>query len=325
VFFIWMFGLPLGYLALLAALLFKKEPRGIVFSLVFFAIALATALWAIKQSHSSTAGIGLLFVPSVAAVAGLLGLAFGRFRRDSQPGVRAAAWLSMAAALALVSCNVAEGAKTRTKNRARDVYQADFSAQVAGNRKQIDSALAENPKREREWLDSAIRARMNDRVFLLAALPHDSISPEVLDTVATLYDLDIALEAIRNPNAGSATLERVYRTKNYPDYFFQALAAHHNTPTPILKEIYQRPGTMGALAIWFAGNPSTPHEILDEIARTNTDRSVLGALLENPAITCPILTQVAVNLMKGQNRDAEDSNVMRLNELLPSKCPNTTR
>jgi hypothetical protein len=325
VFYTWMFGLALAYLALLGVLVFRKESRGIVVSLLFFGVALATGYWGIKQSHSSTAAIGFLFLPSIATVAGVLGLAFGRFRRDPAPGVRAAAWLSMAAALALVSCNVAEGAKTRTRNRVREAYQADFSAEVATDRRQIDSALAENPKRERAWLDSSIRARMNDRVFLLAALTHDSISPTVLDTVATLYDLDIALEAIRNPNASSATLERVYRTKSYPDYFFQTLAAHRNTPPAILRELFQRPRTVTGLDIWFAGNPSTPHEILDQIARTNTDRSVLGALLENPAITCPILTQVAVNLMKGQNRDAEDANVMRLNELLPSKCPNTTQ
>lgn len=324
-FFLWMFGLPLAYLAVLGALLFKKQSRGIAVSLLFFGVAVATGYWGITQSHSSTAGIGFLFLPSIATVAGFLGLAFGRFRRDPEPGIRVAAWLSMAAALALVSCNVAEGAKTRTRNQVRDAYQADFSAEVARDRRQIDTALAANPTGKRAWLDSSIRTRMNDRAFLLAALTHDSISPEVLDTVANLYDLNIALEAIRNPNASSATLERVYRTKSYPDYFVQALAAHHNTPPAILREIFKRPRTTAGLDIWFAGNPSTPHEILDEIARTNTDRSVLGALLENPAITCPILTQVAVNLMKGQNRDAEDANVARLNELLPSKCPNTTK
>jgi hypothetical protein len=29
--------------------------------------------------------------------------------------------------------------------------------------------------------------------------------------------------------------------------------------------------------------------------------------------------------MKKQNRDADDPNVARLNELLPSKCPNTSQ
>ena len=320
-----LLGVPIAYVIVLIALLVKKDARGVGLSLLFFAVAVTTGIWAITQSRSSTAGIGFLGIPLMGALGGCLGLAFGRYRSSNQPAHRVGAWVALAAALVLVAFNIAGGAQTRKKNAVRDDQQANFSAQVASERREIDSALTANPSRARVWLDSSIRARMNDRAFLLAALPHDSISPEVIDTVATLYDLNIALEAIRNPNAGSATLERIYRTKSYPDYFFQALAAHRNTPPAILRELFKRPRTITGLDIWFAGNSSTPHEILDEIARTNTDRSVLGALLENPAITCPILTQVAVNLMKGQNRDAEDSNVMRLNELLPSKCPNTTQ
>ena len=324
-FFLWMFGLPLGYLAALVVLLSRKERRGIALSLLFLGIALATGFWAITQSRSSTAGIGFLFLPSIATVAGFLGLAFGRYRADPEPAFRLGAWISMAAALVLVSCNIAEGAKTRTKNRIRDNYQAEFSAEVARDRKQIDTALAANAGRERSWLDSSIRARMSDRAFLLAALTHDSVSPEVLDTVANLDDLGVALEAVRNPNASGATLERVYRSKQYPDYFFQALAAHRHTPPAILRELFKRPRTITGLEIWFAGNPSTPREILDQIARTTADRSVISQLIENPATDCGILTEVAVNLMKKQNRDADDPNVARLNELLPSKCPNTTQ
>jgi hypothetical protein len=79
------------------------------------------------------------------------------------------------------------------------------------------------------------------------------------------------------------------------------------------------------LEIWFAGNPATPREILDEIARTSNDRNVIAALLENPSLDCPILTQLAVNLMKGQNRDADNPSVARLNELLPTVCGITSQ
>lgn len=321
-----LIGVPVVYLVVLARLaLIKRDPRGIGLSLLFFAVAASSGIWAITQSRSSTAGIGFLGIPFMAALGGFLGLAFGRYRSSPEPAQRVGAWVALVAGLVLISFNIGGGAQTRKKNAVRDDQQARHSAEIARDRELIDSTLKENPGRQRAWLDSSIRTRMTDRAFLLAALPHDSISPELLDTLANSSDLGIALETVRNPGTKSETLERVYRSKTYPDYFFQALAAHRNTPAPILREIYRRPRTIGGLDIWFAGNSSTPHEILDEIARTNTDRSVLGALLENPAITCPILTQVAVNLMKGQNRDAEDSNVMRLNELLPSKCPNTTR
>jgi hypothetical protein len=324
-FFLWMVGLPLGYLALLVGLLSKKDSRGIGVSLLLFAATMATGYWAITQSHASTAGIGFLFLPSISAVAGVLGLAFGRYRSAPEPPFRIGAWICIAAALVVVSCNVAQGAKSRATNRIRDDYQDRFSAEIARDREEIDAALAANAGRQRAWLDSSIRARMSDGAFLLAALPHESISPAVLDTVATVNDLNIALEAIRNPNASGSTLERVYRGKQYPDYFFQALAAHRNTPPAVLRELFNRPRTITGLDIWFAGNPSTPRDILDQIARTTTERSVISQLIENPGTDCGILTKVAVNLMKTQNRDADDPNVARLNELLPTKCPNTTK
>jgi hypothetical protein len=165
---------------------------------------------------------------------------------------------------------------------------------------------------------------MSDRAFLLAALPNDSVSPEVLDTLANSTDLNVALEAIRNPNTRPETLEHVYRTKSYPDYFFQALAAHHHPPPGVLLELYRKPRTIMTLDIWFAGNPSTPHEVLDQLSRTATDRSIIAALLENPSLDCGMLTQVAKTLMKTQNRDADNPNVARVAELVPKLCSGKT-
>jgi len=256
------------------------------------------------------------------ALGGFLGLAFGRYRTSTDRGRRIGAWLGLAGTLALVAFNISGGLKEKTKNRGRDATQAAFSAQISRDRDTITAALKQNPGQERAWLDSSIRTRMTDRAFLLAALPNDSVSPEILDTLANSPDLNIALEAVRNPNTRAETLEHVYRTKSYPDYFFQALAAHRHTPPNVLLELYRRPRTITMLDIWFAGNPSTPHEILDQISRTATDRSIIGALLENPSLDCGMLTHVAVTLMKRQNRDADNPSVARLSELTPTVCPN---
>lgn len=324
IFLIGLLGLPLAYFAVLVVMLLKRESRIVATSLAFFAAAVVSGSWAILQSRSSTAGIGFLGIPLVGSMAGFLGLAFGLFRQDPRLERRAFAWVGLTATLMLVGFNIRQGLDTKDKNRARDDLQAAHSAEIARDRDAISAALKENPQRQSAWLDSAIRAHRDDRAFLLAALPNDSISPTLLDTLANSDDMGIALEAVRNPSTTAQTLERVYRTKIYPDYFFQALAAHPHTPPAVLTDMYKRPRTIGGLAIWFAGNPATPHEILDDIARTNSDRSVISSLLENPSTDCRIITRLAVNLMKGQNRDAEDSNVARLNELLPLKCPNTT-
>jgi len=195
---------------------------------------------------------------------------------------------------------------------------------ILRNRQLIATALKQNPGRERAWLDSSIRERMNDRTFLLAALPYDSISPGILDTLASSPDLGVALEAVRNPNTPAVTLERVYnRAQTYPDYFSQALAAHPRTPPTILRELYRATGvdSTSELAIWLAGNPATPRDILAVIARSASDAHVIGVLLENPSLDCWLQGQLARNLMNRQNRDADNPNVQRLTELIPTCTP----
>jgi hypothetical protein len=324
IFFLALLGLPIAYLVVLVMLLLRKEPRGLWLSLSFAAAAVMTDIWAIDQSRSSTAGVAILGLPMLGALGGFLGLAFGRYRTSTDTSRRIGAWLGLAGALLLVAFNIAQGKQEKSKNKGRDETQAAFRAEISRDRDSIATALKQNPGRERAWLDSSIRTRMTDRAFLLAALPNDSVSPGVLDTLANSPDLNIALEAVRNPNTRPETLEHVYRTKSYPDYFFQALAAHHHTPPNVLIELYHRPQTIMGLDIWFAGNPATPKVILDEISRTATDRSVIGALLENPSLDCSMLTHLAVTLMKRQNRDADNPNVARLSELTPTVCPTKT-
>lgn len=320
IFLVAIIVVPLAYLIVVARLVLRGNPLGLGLSLLLFAGAVATGTWAILQSRSSTAGIGFLGIPLLGALAGFLGLAFARWRTSPEAGRRVGAWAGLALALLMLGYNISQGLGTRDKNSVNDERQAEHSAAIARDREIIGAALKQNPGRERVWLDSSIRANMSDRAFVLAALPNDSISPEILDTLASSPDLGIALEAVRNPATTSETLTRVYRASSYPDYFSQALAGHRHTPPEILRDLYTRPRTISGLDIWFAGNPSTPREILREISRTSTDRSVIAALLENPSIDCPLLTDLAVNLMKRQNRDADNPNVARVSELVPSVC-----
>jgi hypothetical protein len=313
-------GIPLAYIAVLITLLARRDPRGIFVSLILGAAAIASAMWAINQSRSSTAGIGYLGVPFIGALAALVGLAFGRWRSSTDAAKRIGAWIGLAAALLIVAFTIVEGSQTRAKNAVRDDKQAEFSAAVAHERELIDAALKENPGRERQYLDSSIRARMTDRAFLLAALPHDSISAAVLDTVASSPDIGVTLEAIRNPNASAETLTRIYKTHTYPDYFFQAIAAHHHTPPDILRSLHRNPGVIAAIDVWLAGNPATPRDVLEEIAKTASDPHVIAQLLENPSLDCGLLTQVGVRLTKAPQRDPPDPNVMRATERLPDVC-----
>ena len=280
--------LPIVYLVVLGNLVWKKSTHGIGVSLFFFALTFGAGYWAITQSRSSTAALGFLWLPFVSVIVGFLGLAFGRWALggEAHRARRTLGWVALAAALVIAGISVREGMRTRRRNIVREGSYAAQMAEITRNRALIAEAIASNPARERAYMDSSIRARMNDRAFLLAALGSDSISPGILDTLASSSDRGIALEAVRNPSTPAETLRRVYEQKDYPDYFFQALAGNRNTPPEILRKLYENPGVISSLDIWLAGNPATPPDVLAQISAKTTDKSVMTRLLANPALDC---------------------------------------
>lgn len=329
IFLVALVGLPLAYLVVVVAMLARRDTRGVGLSLAFVAVAVASGVWAINESRSSTAGIGMLGIPLMGSLAGFLALAFGRWRPSPEPLHRAAGWAGLAGATLIIAFNFAQRAQIRTKNSVRDQVQVAHSAEIGRDKAMIDSALAQNVGHQTAYLDSAIRTRMHDgatrmdihdRAFLVAALPHDSISPGILDTLAGSPDLGIALEAVRNPATTGETLSRIYKTASYPDYFFQALAAHQHTPPVILRELYHRPRTISGLDIWFAGNPSTPLDVLDDISKTTQEFYVVSQLIENPALDCKRLSALGVRLTKQPQHDPPDANVLRVTERLSTVC-----
>lgn len=324
IFFLGLIGAPIAYLIVLINLLVQKDRKGIGISLIFAALAAGTAYWSIMQSRSSTAGIGIIGLPLMLALGGFLGLGFGRWRSSTHGGRSVGALLSLGGAVLLIAFNIREGWKTIGKNQVRDVQQAAHSAEIGRDRALIAAGLARNENRQRAYLDSSIRARMNDRAFLIAALENDSISPSILDTLANSPDLGIALQAVRNGSTTGATLARVYKTSSYPDYFFQALAGNPRTPPEIIRDLYTRPRTITGLDYWFAQNPATPRDILDKIAKTTKEPPVIQMLLQNPILDCALLEQAARNVAATPPNPAYQ-NQARIEELRPTLCAKGSR
>jgi len=158
--FLVLFGVPIAWLALLVSLLARKSPRGIVVSVVFFVLAAGSAFWAITQSRSSTAGIGIAFLPLIGAIGGFLGLAFGRWRSSTDPGRSVGALLGLGGAVLLVAFNIREGTKTVAKNESRDAQQISHSAEIDRDRAFIAAGLGQNEHRQGAYIDSSIRARI---------------------------------------------------------------------------------------------------------------------------------------------------------------------
>lgn len=314
-----MFLLPAAYLVGLVHLARKGDRRGLGISLLFFLVSVAVGFWAITRSRSSTAGIGILFLPLLGAIAGGLALGFAYWRSSPETGARIAGWLCLGGAVLVVGSQLVQGERTIERNRARDDKQAAHERDIARERRALADTLRENAGQESEVVDRLIRARMNDRAFMIPALESEFVSPDVLDSAARSTDMGVVLQALRNPNTPGETLARVYREASYPDYYFQTLAAHANTPPAILRAIYERPRTIGGLDIWFAGNAATPRDILDRISRTTRDVNVIQKLLQNPTLDCALLNQTASSL-GASDRPADEYSLVTVGERRAELC-----
>jgi hypothetical protein len=298
---------PLVYLGLLVWLAVTGKREGILISLVLCAAAFAAGWWGIAQSRSSTAGIGMIFLPLIAGAAGLLALAYGRSRTSPRWSIRRLGRVAMLAALALPVVELLNGWQSIQRNAQRDAEHAEHSRAVKANRVMLDSMLRSLGSQAGDSLERLVRLRRQDRDFLIAAMDREELSPALLDTMAGDSDRGVALLALRNPKTRSGTLTRVYRTASYPEYFYQTLVAHRNTPPAILREIRDKRTTpITGLDVWFAENPATPKDILDDISRTSASAYVVRSLLKNPAIDCRMARQVAAGPAVAQSPKDDD-------------------
>jgi hypothetical protein len=286
--------LPVAYVAWMVTLLVKRRPIGVALSLLAAAITFSVGAWEIRQSRSSTAAIGFVFLPTLAAVAGSLAYAFAASRGAENRSLRMLGVAALAASVLPAVIALRGGRATIARNANRDADQARRDSAYARYRARFDTMLATSADRATDTLQSLLRTNRDDRELVLAALERPQVPATLLDTFARSPDLGIALQAVRNLNASPATLERVYRTHQYRDYFLQALAEHPNTPAPILREIHAlRPAPITGLDIAFAGNPSAPPDVLLDLARTSESIEAMRTLLRHPALDCAMIEGIA--------------------------------
>jgi hypothetical protein len=323
--FAFLLGIPVAYVFMVTKQILARDTRGVPLSLLFFAAAAVTAGWAIGLSRADWAESGYLGVPVEAALAGLLALAFSRLKDVLIRGQRILAWVALAASVLIVAFNVAQATQTASANRAADASDEAHFGQFIRDEKFIAGALKQNPGREREWLDSSIRARMQDSSFLSAALKNDSISPGLLDTLAGSPFQQVALGAVSHQGTSGETLAKSFRAHSDSDLFVHALAANRHTPPHILQEIYRRPHNTSGIEISLAGNPATPRDVLRGLGESASYPETIQMLLRNETLDCPLLREVAAHLAGKGSSLARDYNVARINELMPNLCSDSAR
>jgi len=319
--FLTILALPIAYVAWLVVLATRRRLADVGLSLLVAVATLAIGAWEILQSRASTAAIGFLFLPPLAAVAGSLALLYAGSRRARSRAIRYLGLVALVACAAPAVLALRGGERTIAKNASRDADQARRDSAYARYRLQLDTLLAASGDRSADTLEALLRRHRDDREFVLAGLERPQLSTALLDTFARSPDLGIALQAIRNPNAPAETLERIYRAHRYRTYFLQALAAHANTPPAILREIRAlRPAPITGLDIWFAGNPSTPRDVLLDLARTSESIDAIRVLVRRPALDCELVREAARGpAIVARPGDADIA--QQLAGLRSAKCP----
>lgn len=256
----------------------------------------ALAVKGIFESGSSTAAIGLVFVPFLAIAgmvfAGIWGLALGcvasslRRVQHYAPGLLLAAWIFALAVPAAAGWEVWRGLALQEAVRA-------VPDMTSG---ELDDAFA--------------RSRWNrDRFFLGALALNPAASPALLDNIAMLPEAELyepmgslwrvmgkntkGIAVMRlvadHPHTRTDTLTR-FADGPHADRLRHELAKNPNTPEDVLKRWFD---STDYLVQWgLALNPRTPPAVMEKLAQ-GPDRYARLNLTYNPATPKAVLERLA--------------------------------
>ena len=261
--------------------------------------ALAAAAISVKgifASASSTAAIGFIFVPLIAAAAavpaGVWGLALGcvwlalRGERRYFRAVLVAAWAVTLAVPAVLGREVWRGL-------ALERAVAEVNAMGAA---QLEQAFGESPWRE-------------DRFFLGAIAQNTAAGEALLERIAQLPDpalyepmgsvwnvlggnrkgLAVMRLVAAHPNVAPATLEKLAE-RPHNEYVLHEVLRNPKTPLSVLE---RHAASSSYLVEWgLALNPNTPSAVLERLSRSS-DLYTRMNLTQNAAVPREILERLA--------------------------------
>lgn len=295
--------LPLVLIILWISAFARKRRRGLFLSLLFFGGTMTIGIWSIFQSRSSTAGIGILFMPFYAAISGSFAWGFAQLNNSSDVKRKFFSWVLLGLGTSVSVYLIYSGFQTRAKNAERDLQQKIRSESILRNKNWIKENLSHQVGNEEKWLDNLIEEKKDDATFLIPILEFPQVSTNSLAKLAEVKDMGVVLMVARHKNASANILEKIYTTKEYPEYYYQALATNPNTSPDILDKLHERPSHMTTLDQSLAQNPSIKKETLQKIANSLKVRT-LWNVISNPVCDCEILRTINKNL---DNKKLEDN------------------
>jgi hypothetical protein len=248
----------------------------------------------ILRHTSSTAAIGVIFVPWIFAVAAVVSAVWGlclyqlaRTTTVLRQGPRAVVlWLAAVTFLggsayygATLASNVLTFRALQDPGAPARVLETRYREALAARNYLQLSAIAANP-------------HTPPAILLEMATSEDPGMHEKREGLATMFDRDalaVVRKVLRNPGMPPEAIPYLAKSKNA--YVLGDVAAHRKTPETILRDIAARDD--GYLVHWgLAGNPTTPREILERLAGDG-DRVTTQNLAGNPSTPLPVLTRLA--------------------------------
>ncbi|MCC6389169.1 MAG: hypothetical protein IT167_01105 [Bryobacterales bacterium] len=247
----------------------------------------AVLLWSIFRSTSSTAAIGILFLPLWMIAGGAIGAVLGFAAYKAARLREAVTVVRAASALALLGVALYAGAagwrirQFHADQQIKDplVLKTRARAELSRHDYFLLSAIARNPHTSAETL------------LEIARDPDPGLHekrPEWINMVDR-DRLAVVRKVIRNPNSNVDALVAVSGSTN--DYVLGDLAQDRRTPEPALRQIAAR--SRSYLVHWgLAANSSAPPDLLEKLPRSK-DLYVAMGLAYNEATPAEILRELA--------------------------------
>jgi len=252
----------------------RPEARWALWAGVAGALATAALSTRMILSHgSSTAGLGFIFLPLVAAAAavpiGIWGAALGHVvlhLRGLAPEPKIVFWVALVAAASLP---VAVG---------YEIWRGQSLERTVSETRRMDARQLERAFEDSPW--------RRDKYFLGALAGNGAASPALLERIASLEDpalfepmwslwdvmgenrkgIAVMRLVARHPNASGATLARLEAHPQAQELITEILA-NPNTPAHVLAKHFD---DTHYRAEWgLALNPKTPPAVMERLARSN--------------------------------------------------------
>lgn len=294
--FVTWWSIPFVFLVVLIFQARKKSEttrqRSAVYALGVYLLFTIIGTLHIFSMRSSTAGIGLLFLPLISLVPAGIAYIFGYFHgRHKVHKLLAAPTSQYSAGMAICALlligtfgwQFSEILETATKNMERDITQTRRNTDIKENSQRVRWILSRNKGKEAEKLIE-LADQTTDDTMLMAIAGSRYAPKDLLDNLSRLNNVGITLNVIRNDNTGPDTLNWIFYKGQNPTFYYSDLARNKNTPEPILRTLYEKRHVNGGIPWSLASNESTPIDLLKKLANEK-NKNVHQHLEKNKAYT----------------------------------------